>query len=170
MKLRPTLKHSSLLIVLGTAMILPLNAVQAAQPGAYFGMGVGSAHDDILNEEDSAFKFYGGVNLSPNIGLELGYVDLGSYANGALTQDGVSYELIGYIPLAHNIDLYGKAGFFSWEVADNFGSNTGTDPTFGVGLQAQIQQHISLRGEYQTFLEVDGGDVDLYSASINFHF
>jgi OOP family OmpA-OmpF porin len=170
MKLKQTLKHSSLLLALGSAMILPFGPVQAAQPGAYFGIGAGSAHDDILDEEDTAFKFYGGVNLTPNIGLELGYVDLGSYANGALTQDGISYELIGYLPLAHNIDLYGRAGFFSWEVANYFTSHTGTDPTFGFGLQAQLQHHISLRGEYQTFLDVDGGDVELYSASVNFHF
>lgn len=170
MKLTQSLKHSTLLLVLGSAMIIPFHPAQAAQPGAYFGMGIGSAHDDILDEEDSAFKFYGGVNLSEHIGLELGYVDLGSYANDALTQDGISYELIGYLPLSANVDLYGRAGFFSWEVANAFDSHTGTDPTFGVGLQVQLQHHVSLRGEYQTFLDVDGGDVDLYSANINFHF
>jgi len=170
MKFTNTLKNSALLLVLGTAAFLPLSTAHAAQPGAYIGMGFGSAHDDILNEDESAFKFYGGVNLSPYIGMELSYVDLGTYANGAFTQDGISYELIGYIPLSPQLDLYGKAGFFNWEVADNFSSNTGTDATFGVGLQAQLQRHVSLRGEYQTFLDVDGGDVDLYSASINLHF
>jgi len=170
MKLTQTLKHNSLPLVLGAAMIVPFNTVLAVQPGGYFGMGAGATHDDILDEDDSGFKFYGGVNLNHHIGLELGYVDLGSYANGALTQDGISYELIGYLPLSPNVDLYGRAGFFSWEVATSFASHTGTDTTFGVGLQAQIQQHVSLRGEYQTFLDVDGGDVDLYSASINIHF
>jgi OOP family OmpA-OmpF porin len=170
MRLTNTLKNGALLLALGTATFLPLNSAQAAQPGAYLGMGFGSAHDEILNEDESAFKFYGGVNLSHYIGMELGYVDLGSYANGALTQDGISYELVGYIPLSSQIDLYGKAGFFNWEVANAFTSNTGTDATFGVGLQAQLQHHVSLRGEYQTFLDVDGGDVDLYSASINLHF
>jgi hypothetical protein len=155
---------------MGATMVLPFNTAQAAQPGVYMGMGFGSAHDQILNEDESAYKFYGGVNLTPHIGMELAYVDLGSYANGALNQDGVSYELIGYIPLSPHIDLYGRGGFFNWEVSDAFTSNTGTDATFGVGLQAQLQHYVSLRGEYQTFLDVDGGDVDLYSVSVSLHF
>jgi OOP family OmpA-OmpF porin len=170
MALAKILKSSTLILGFSMAVLVPISTAQAAQPGAYVGMGFGTAHDDILDEDDSAFKFYGGVNLSHHIGLELGYVDLGSYINGALTQDGISYELIGYIPLSSNVDLYGRAGFFSWEVANAFASNTGTDATFGFGIQAQLQHHISLRGEYQTFLDVDGGDVDLYSASINLHF
>ena len=170
MTLNKTLKRSGILLSLGMAAMLSVNSAHAVEPGAYVGIGFGSAHDDILNEDESAYKFYGGVNLSHHIGLELGYVDLGSYANGALTQDGISYELIGYIPLTRNLDVYGRAGFFSWEVANAFTSNTGTDATFGVGLQAQLQHHVSLRGEYQTFMDVDGGDVDLYSASINLHF
>ena len=165
-----TLKHTTVLIGLSAAAMLPPGSAHATEPGAYVGVGLGSAHDDILNEDESAFKFYGGINLSHNIGLELGYVDLGNYANGALTQDGISYELIGYLPLSSNLDLYGKAGFFSWEVANASTSNTGTDATFGVGLQAQLHSQISLRGEYQVFMDVDGGDVDLYSASINLHF
>lgn len=170
MTLNKTLKRSGLLLGLGMAAMLSANSAHAVEPGAYVGIGFGSAHDDILNEDEPAYKFYGGVNLSHNIGLELGYVDLGSYANDALTQDGISYEVIGYIPLTHSLDVYGRAGFFNWEVANGFTSNTGTDATFGVGLQAQLQHHVSLRGEYQTFLDVDGGDVDLYSASINLHF
>ena len=168
--MKNSLKSSALLLSLSMAALMPANSAQAAQPGAYFGVGAGSAHDEILNEDESAFKFYGGVNLTPHIGLELAYVDLGRYVNGALAQDGISYELIGYIPITPNIDLFGRAGFFDWEVANAFTSNTGTDTTFGVGLQAQIEHHLSLRGEYQTFLDVDGGDVDLYSASINLHF
>lgn len=170
MKIKQTLKNGSQLLTLGAALLLSFNSAQAAQPGPYIGMGIGSAHDDILDEEDTGFKIYGGVTLTENIGLELAYVDLGTYANGALTQDGISYEIVGYLPLSDNIDIFGKAGLFNWEVANNFTSHTGTDPTFGVGLQAQIQHHVSLRAEYEAFLDVDGGDVDLYSASINLHF
>ena len=173
MKLNKIFKHRGLLLSLGIlsiATMLTTNSAHAAEPGPYVGIGFGSAHDEILNEDESAFKFYGGVNLNRHIGLELGYVDLGSYVNGALIQDGISYELIGYIPLTSDLDIYGRAGFFDWEVTNAFTSNTGTDATFGVGLQAQLQDHLSLRGEYQTFIDVDGGDVDLYSASINLHF
>lgn len=170
MKMKKAFTTTGLLLALGTLTVSPFGAVQAAQRGAYVGIGAGSAHDDILDENESAFKVFGGVTLTPNIGLELGYVDLGSYFNGALEQDGISYEIIGYLPITDTLDLYGRGGFFSWEVSTAFASNSGTDPTFGVGLQAQLARNVSLRGEYQTFLDVDGGDVDLYSASFNLHF
>jgi OOP family OmpA-OmpF porin len=165
-----TLKTCALPLTLAAGILAPLASVQAVQPGVYMGVGTGSAHDVILDEDESAFKFHGGVNLTHNIGLEIAYVDLGSYLNDSLNQDGISYEVIGYLPLSPQLDLYGRAGFFDWEVSDSFGYSTGTDPTFGIGLQAQLQHHLSLRGEYQTFLDVAGGDVDLYSASINLHF
>lgn len=170
MKLRYTLTTAGLVLGLGGVTMLPFATAQAAQPGAYVGVGAGSAHDDILNENESAFKVFGGVTLTPHIGLELGYVDLGSYFDGALEQDGISYEIIGYLPITESLDIYGRGGFYSWEVSTAFGSNSGTDPTFGFGLQAQLAHNVSLRGEYQTFLDVDGGDVDLYSASLNLHF
>ena len=129
MTLTTSLKSSALFLSLGLATMIPVNAAQAAQPGPYIGIGAGSAHDEILNEDES-----------------------------------------GYIPISGNIDLYGRAGFFDWEVATAFASNTGTDTTFGIGIQAQLEHHLSLRGEYQTFLDVDGGDVDLYTASLNLHF
>ncbi len=160
--LQPALLTISLGISIATA--------QAAQPGPYLGAGIGQADDEILNETESAYKFFGGVNLNENIGLELSYVDLGSYANGQLTQDGVAYELIGYLPLDANIDLYGRAGFYDWTVSNGFITRSGAEPTFGFGLNVQMNPNLSLRGEYQIFTEVDGGDVDMVSASLSFHF
>ena len=167
MEFRPAM-HSIVLIT--SLLALPVAVTQAAQPGVYFGAGIGQSDDEILDETDSGFKFFGGVNFNPNIGLELSYVDLGSFVNGALEQDGVAYEILGYLPLSQQVDLFGRAGFFNWEVADAFTSNTGTDLTFGVGINAMLSHHVSVRGEWQTFLDVDGGDVDLYSASISLHF
>ena len=170
MKALNNFKTSGLVVGLVGVLMVPIGNALAAQPGAYLGGGIGSAYDEILDEEASAYKIFGGVNLTPNIGMELGYVNLGSYVDGYLEQDGVSYEVIGYLPLSDNLDLYGRGGFFNWEVSTPAGSNSGTDPTFGVGLQAQLTRNVSLRGEYQTFLDIDGGDVDLLSASFNLHF
>ena len=173
MRLNKTFKQRSLLLSLGMLIMVIMfasSSTHAATPGPYLGASLGTAHDVILDEDEPAYKYYAGVNLGRNIGLELSYVDLGSYVNGALTQDGISYELIGYLPLTSDIDIYGRAGFFDWEVANGFSANTGTDATFGVGLQAQLQDSLSLRGEFQTFMDVGGGDVDLYSASIILHF
>ena len=165
-KIKPLLSGSLLL----GSLLGPIGMTQANEVGLYMGAGVGQAEDVLLDESQSAFKAFVGINVTPVLGLELSYVDLGSYAGGALTQDGIAYELIGYIPLSRQLDLYGRAGLFNWEVADNTTVVTGTEPTFGLGVNIRLNPHASLRGEYQTFLDVDGGDVDLYSASLSFNF
>jgi len=167
-KMQPTLYLKSVLMALSFG--LSTSAIQAAQSGPYFGMGIGQSDDEILHETESAFKFFGGINLNENIGFELSYVDLGTFADGQLSQDGLAYELIGYLPLNSNIDLLGRAGFYNWEVADRFSTHNGTDATFGFGLNVHMNSNVSVRGEYQIFTEVDGGDVEMYSASLSFHF
>ncbi len=157
-------------ILIATSLSLSISIAQAAQPGPYVGAGIGQSDDEILHETESAYKFFGGINLTEHIGLELSYVDLGTFANGQLSQDGVAYEVIGYLPLDSNIDLFGRAGFYDWEVSDEFNSLTGTEPTFGFGLNVQMNPKLSVRGEYQIFTEVDGGDVEMYSASLSLHF
>lgn len=147
-----------------------IGMAQANEVGLYFGASAAHAEDEILNESQSGFKAFAGVNLTPVLGLEVSYVDLGTYAGGALTQDGFAYELIGYIPITHQLDLFGRAGLFNWEVADSSTVVSGSDPTFGLGVNIRLNPHASLRGEYQTFFDVDGGDVDLYSASLSFNF
>lgn len=161
-------------LVISTTIALGLTgsiaAGQAAEIGPYIGIGVAQSDDEILNETQSGFKAFIGANVTHNIGFEASYVDLGTFANGALTQEGFAYEIIGYLPLTHEVDLFGRAGFFDWEVSDSFVTVTGTEPTFGLGANIRLNPHASLRGEWQTFLDVDGGDVDLYSASLSFNF
>lgn len=167
--MKPVLKSSILAASMMLTSLTPL-ASQAAEVGPYLGVASGSSEDQILNESQSAYKLFGGVNITRGLGLEFSYVDLGEFANGALTQDGLAYEIVGYLPITRRVDLYGRAGLFSWEVANNFTSVTGTDPTFGVGANIQLSPDIALRGEWQTFQNVDGGDVDLYSAALSVHF
>jgi len=161
-------------ILIGTAITIgllgPIASSQAAEIGPYIGIGAAQSDDELLNETESAFKAFVGANITHNIGFELSYVDLGTFASGALSQEGIAYEVIGYLPLSHELDLYGRAGFFDWEVSDNSGAVVGTEPTFGIGANIRLNPHASLRGEWQTFLDVDGGDVDLYSASLSFNF
>lgn len=159
---------SALLLVssLGTVS-LPL---QAIEPGVYFGAGVGVTDDQILQESDSGTRVFGGINITPYIGIEVAAVDLGDYANGTLTQEGVSYEIVGYLPLSHSTDVYGKFGIFDWEVSNGFETHTGDDTSFGVGINVKIGSNLNLRGEWQSFLDVDGGDVDMLSANVSISF
>lgn len=162
-------------LLLAGAMSLPLPAI-AAQPGMYFGAGLGSGHDVVLDQDSSAGKLFFGFNVNPYIGMEVAYVNLGSnytdFYGESFTQDGATFELVGNLPLSPYIDLFGKVGLFNWTVSSNYyyASTSGTDNTYGFGISAQVAPRLWLRGEYQTFMDVAGGDVDLISASLSFHF
>ncbi len=154
-------------LVLLALLVTPAYAVQ---PGGYVGFGFGQSDDDVLSETDNGWKVFGGANLSPNLGLELAFVDLGEFVGGVLTQSGVSYHLVGYVPVSDSFDLFGKIGLFAWKV-DAFGlSNTGTDLTYGFGGEYRMTQQLALRVEWETYQDVDGGDVDLVSAGLSVRF
>lgn len=156
-------------LITAAALGLPAMA-SAVQPGVYFGVGLGSADDEILQETATGSKLFGGINVTRFIGVEVSYINLGEYVNGAIEQDGLAYELVGYLPLNYNVDLFGKVGMFNWEVRSGPYYVRGTDPSYGAGISVILNPNVNLRGEWQLFTDVDGGDVDLYSASISYHF
>ncbi len=157
-------------LLVASAIMMLAGISQAAQPGPYLGLGFGATNDEVLAESDAGTKFFGGINITSYLGLEVSYVDLGEYANNTLTQEGVTYEIVGYLPLDNHIDLYGKFGLFDWEVSNGSATNKGDDVTYGVGISVRMNDNLSLRGEWQTFLDVDGGDVDMLSANVTFNF
>ena len=156
-------------LLLATSLSLPLVS-QAAQPGLYLGVGLGSADDVVLDETSAASKVFAGINLNQFLGMEVSYVNLGDYVNGNITQDGVAYELVGYLPLSPYVDIFGKVGAFNWNVSSGSLSSRGTDSDYGFGISAEVSPRVRLRGEYQKFQDVDGGDVNLASVSVSYHF
>lgn len=167
-------------LIAGAISLTP--AAQAAEPGFYVGGGIGQGNDLVLNETSAAYKIFGGYNVNPFLGMELAYVNLGSnytlydsstgnYYTG--TQDGVSYELVGHLPIGYNIDIFGKVGLFNWSNSYNYvyaPSAQGTNNDYGFGLSARLAPQLWLRGEYQKFLDVNGGDVNMASVNIVYHF
>ena len=155
--------------LLAATLSLPLTA-HAAQPGLYLGVGLGSADDVILDETSAASKVFAGINLNRFLGMEVSYVNLGDYVNGAIIQDGVAYEVVGHLPLSPYVDVFGKVGAFDWQVRSGSLRSRGTDRDYGFGLSAEVSPRVWIRGEYQKFLDVDGGDVNLASVSVAYHF
>lgn len=144
--------------------------VHAVEPGGYLGFSIGSADDDVLDESDTGYKILGGFNANNNIGFEIAFVDLGSYVNDLLDQYGVAFEVVGYLPVANNFDLFGKLGIFSWTVEVGAADDDGTDLTYGFGGAFRASPQISVRAEWERFTDISGGDVDLLSAGVTYHF
>lgn len=153
---------------------------QAAEPvGWYAGAGIGQSMIDEgwLDDEDTGFQVYGGYQLHPNWGFELGYTDFGKIKYGgvaSLDADTVSLVAVGTLPFTDNFSGYAKAGVHSWDAdarAAGIGraSDDGTDPTYGLGLQYRFTDNVALRGEYSRF-EIDDSEVDLAQVALRFDF
>ena len=171
-------------VLAGTVLAAALGALsfgaQAAEPvGFYAGAGVGQSMIDegVIDEEETAFQVYGGYQLHPNWGFELGYTDFGKAEYGdvaSLEADTVSLVAVGTLPFTDKFSGYAKAGVHSWDAdarAAGVGSasDDGTDPTYGVGLQYRFTDSVALRGEYSRF-ELEDVDVDLAQVQVRFDF
>lgn len=149
----------------------------AAQPGMYAGIGLGQGNDKVLNQTSGASKLFIGYNFNPVLGMEFSYVNLGSsYVDiygTEFTQDGGSIDIIGYLPLSPYMNLFARGGIYNWTVSTNYypyGAASGSSNDYGFGLNAEVSPRIWMRGEYQKFLDVHGGDVDMISVSLAYHF
>jgi OOP family OmpA-OmpF porin len=145
------------------------------------------------DDTDTGWKLFAGNQFSPNAAVEFGYVDLGQMkASGTdsflgitsvdLESTGFNLALVGFLPVGNTVNLMGKVGFFRWDLDINasssvFGSgsasDSGTDLMFGLGASFDIGKTTAVRIEWEQFTDVgdiDGGDVDLLSASLVFRF
>lgn len=143
------------------------------------------------DEKDSAWKIFGGYQLNRNFAIELGYTNLGetsaSEAGVSVAAEASAFELvgIGFLPLADRFSAYGKVGLYRAEsegrlIIPGLGSGSidesNTDLTYGFGLKFDISRNLALRGEWQRYSEVGGGDlggeadIDVLSVGLMYRF
>ena len=161
-------------------------AQAADQTGPYIGGSVGRAHDGSdspvapTDRSDTSYKLYGGYGFTPNLGIELGYADLGRFgtANGSLKARAVFADAVGTLPLASQWSAIGRVGVFNARLRNEDSINgdtrdSGTNVKVGAGLQYDLSKDVSLRGEWEHYkLNTSGGkpNIDSYSLGVNYHF
>jgi OOP family OmpA-OmpF porin len=162
---------------------LSLGLALAALPAAaqiYVGAGAGQskAKDfcgggggfDTCDDKDTAWKAYGGYAFTPNFAVEIGYSDFGKFKAtlAPFTDEAkvTAWEIsaIGAFPIVQQLLVFGRLGLYRATVKEdtNFAGsfeNDNNDFTYGLGLQYNITRHLSLRGEWQRYNKVGGGDV-----------
>jgi opacity protein-like surface antigen len=112
--------------------------------------------------------------MLPTLGAEAGYINFGeSTAKGHILRSPGGFDTqasselsavyaagVGYLPVAPRVELLGKAGIAHWqqdgkyEVPDDTDRNTsisssGTRLLLGAGAQYQVNNNLSVRGEYE---------------------
>lgn len=178
-------KGTVLAALLGATMIGGASAHAQSPYSLYFGAGIGSSDIDegvtvglissgSVDGSDTGFKLVGGYRLNPNFAIELSYVDLGTarysgdyfgspVVGGRVDVWGLNFGAVGIIPVNPNFSLFGKLGMFGWEadasdITGGFpfsGLQTGTDLSYGLGLEFSLSNTLGLRLEWESFEVVD---------------
>lgn len=187
----------AVLAILGAASALAFSGPTLAQDtGFYAGFSLGQATADdtctgisgpgvSCDDKDTAWKILGGYQFNRNLALEFGYIDLGEVSasgpGGSASIESSAFELValGILPLADKFSVYGKVGLYRGETdatAPGISlSESNTDLTFGIGVRYDITRNLGIRGEWQKYQDVGGGeigeaDVDVISVGIIWRF
>lgn len=138
------------------------------EAGWYAGLGIGQSEFKEgcgiaalgCDDKDTAYSVFGGYQFNANLGAELGYTDLGEATAGGASVGAKGFELtgVGTLPINQQFAVYGKLGFYRWDVdasapGASF-SETGTDPTFGVGVKYDLTRNFALRAQWQRYQDL----------------
>lgn len=168
------------------AMLLATFAVAALAPAAYAdnpegfyaGAGVGRFNaqiDDVQavgpavddwDENDTAYKVFGGWRFNEIVAFEVAYINLGEPSGEVVpgfnldaSVDGFAPYVVATIPLGL-FEVYGRLGYYFYDA--NLGTETvaggrvefdeeSEDFVYGAGVGLDLLDHINVRLEYERF-------------------
>jgi OOP family OmpA-OmpF porin len=200
------------LCTLATATVSVAHAQEANY--YYFGLSAGQSHSQLSEsdttnslfgagngavlqeheQQDTAYKIFGGYQFNRNFAIEGGYFNLGKFTyrsaapagtlNGTYEVDGLNLDLVGTLPLSERFSVFGRIGAQYANTRDAF-SGTGTlTPTMGnpskrdtnmkvgLGMQYDFSPSMQLRAEAERYRINDAldnrGDINVFSVSLVF--
>lgn len=160
-------------------------------------LGFASTPISLTNErQDTAYKIFGGYQVTPHFSWEFGYFNLGKFTysaamptgtfNGRYEIDGVNLDAIYTLPLSQRWSASARLGVQYANTRDNFSgtsmlptmasspSQQDTNAKVGLGLQYEISPSLLVRGEAERYRVKDGvnnwGDVNQFSVALVFPF
>jgi len=153
--------------------------------GFYLGAGAGQFNaqiDDVdqldntvdnWDEDDTAYKVFGGYRLNRFLAFELDYINLGKPSGDVVpgfnvdsSVDGFAPYVVGTLPLGPYFELYGRAGYYFYDattaMTDTLDNRVEFDEesedfVYGAGIGANIGEKFNLRFEYEKY-DIQGLD------------
>ena len=215
MKSKHALRHIAL-AMLGIASASEALA-QASNSYYYIGGGIGQARAELNDERitrplfgsgltasnivrdnnDTAYKLFGGYQFNRNFALEAGYFNLGKFGfsanttplgtfNGQVKIQGFNLDLVGTLPLSERFSVFARAGAQAAKTGATYG---GSQPTSifnpspsrrevnykaGLGLQYEVTPSFLVRAEVERYRITDNigkkANADMVSVSLVFPF
>jgi outer membrane protein W len=143
------------------ASTLAFGTAHASDTGLYLGVAAGSTKYDIksLNVDDSnGYKVTIGTNVSPNLGMELSYIDFGKAdfrllgQSGTVQLTGANVSVVGRLPINEAFSVHAKVGYFGGDATATGRAGTatdsGSDPSFGLGATYMFGKNVGVRLEW----------------------
>jgi hypothetical protein len=154
-------------------LAFPAGAVDAT--GVYVGAGVGSSDlaVDGFSGNDFAYKVFAGFDFNPYIGVEGGYLNGGSPSDRGfdIEVDGWDLAVLGKWPVSDQFEIFARLGYVWWDAeADGFGSDSGEDLMYGLGVGFDFNDQFGVRGEWERMDIEDTDRADLWTVSLLFRF
>jgi hypothetical protein len=147
------------------ALLLGCAAATASHAGPlYIGASYGNATVEIdepslnFDADDPSWKVFAGYRFLHFLGVEGGYLDLGSPSEGGVTVETTAWSAfgVGVLPLGP-VGLFAKAGAVASDSEiSGGGDDSSSDPAYGVGAEVDVWK-ITVRGEYEMF-DIDNTD------------
>lgn len=192
-------------LILATTLHLAAGAATAQQSSQaalqpYVGVAVGRSNFDIdttgatrSDTSSTGYKLFGGVQFTPNFGLEASAFSLGQ-ATGAVSVPGVGTATVegkvrgialagtASLPVSDSVALFAKAGLAYVETKATVSTPVGganeddksTQPLFGLGARWNFTDTLAARLEWERvrarFVESEKVSTDLISVGIQYRF
>jgi OOP family OmpA-OmpF porin len=169
------------------AALVSVPAVADDDSGWYIGASANWLSADDINvtdadfdDSDTAYGFKGGYMFTDLLGIEGGYMDLGSYqATGNTEGNNLNLDVEGWyiagilnFSFAENWDAYGKLGAFAVDSNTDFTDfdESSTEIFGGLGIEYDFGA-VNLFGEFD-IIDTDTADlvVDVISVGLKYEF
>lgn len=163
-----------------TTAAFAVHAVAQTAPSAsgfYVGANVGQAKYHFScgagcdqDTTPTSFRLLAGYRFNRIFSAELGYDDLGRAryglpgASATLSAEVYDLSALAAWPLGNRFSLFGRLGLYHGTLKQSgsgtFGTGKGVrdDLTWGIGGQFEMTPALGLRGEWQRFSKMGGGD------------
>ena len=191
-------RDKALIAAMLGAAVMAAPAVSTAQArgdtGWYVGASVGQSkarHFDCAgfsscDAKAAAFGVLGGYRINRNFAAELGYHDFGRVTfsapgvSGNIKANAAELVGLGAYPFANQFSVFGRLGVYFADVKENTNfignfKHTNNDLTYGFGVRYDFSREVGVRGEWQRYSKVGGGDigksdVDVISVGVVWNF
>ncbi len=114
-----------------------------------------------------AYNFIMGYTLNNNLAFEIFWGEQGTNDSTELDfeiESMTGANILGILPVADFLDLYGKLGIADIHFDNSNGDETLTDFLYGLGVSINVIEQFSIKLEY---LQYQSGDYDNYTTDID---